>query len=133
MAALIDTNIAIFLRDNNRTIWNAVRALPEAPSLSVLTCVELESGVAAAPEQAASRRSRIDLLLEMLPILPFTSDEAATYGRIVAQCGFSRAKIIDRMIAATAIVAGIPLITLNPRDFRGVPGLRVEDWSQERA
>ncbi len=129
MSALIDTNIAIYLRDNNRSIWNAVGALPTAPTISVLTCVELENGVSSTSEEASTRRHRVDALFEMLPILSFAVSEAEAYGRIIAHCGFSRTKIIDRMIAATAIVAGLPLITLNPRDFRDIPGLRLEDWS----
>ena len=127
--ALIDTNIAIFLRDNDRSIWDAVDALPEAPSISVLTAVELEGGVGRVPGEESIRRSRVDLLLQMLPILPFTAAECAAYGKIVEQCGFARSRIIDRMIAATALVAAIPLVTLNPRDFRDIPGLQIEDWS----
>ena len=127
--ALIDTNIAIFLRDNDRSIWDAVDAMPEAPSISVLTAVELEGGVGRVPGEESIRRSRVDLLLQMLPILPFTAAESAAYGKIVEQCGFARPRIIDRMIAATALVAGIPLVTLNPRDFRDIPGLQIEDWS----
>ena len=129
MAALIDTNVAVFLRDNNRVIWEAVSKLDEAPSISVLTCVELEGGVSRVPAEASIRRHRIDVLLQMLPILPFTVEEAAVYREIVAQAGFARGKIIDRMIAATAIVAKLPLITLNPRDFRDIAGLQLEDWS----
>jgi predicted nucleic acid-binding protein len=32
------------------------------------------------------------------------------------------------MIAATAIVAGATLITMNAQDFRGIDGLRLEAW-----
>lgn len=129
MTVLIDTNIAIFLRDNDRSIWDAVGALPTAPSISVLTCIELENGVGSIVDEASIRRSRVDSLFEMLPILPFAVAEAEAYGKMIAACGFSRSKIIDRMIAATAIVAGLPLVTLNPRDFRGIPGLQIENWS----
>ncbi|QMW22741.1 PIN domain-containing protein [Sandaracinobacteroides saxicola] len=39
-------------------------------------------------------------------------------------------RLLARMIAATALVRGLPLATLNPDDFADVAGLRVEDWSQ---
>ncbi|HAJ03147.1 MAG TPA: VapC toxin family PIN domain ribonuclease, partial [Brevundimonas sp.] len=34
----------------------------------------------------------------------------------------------DRMIAAQAIVAGATLATLNPADFRDIPGLSLLEW-----
>lgn len=35
----------------------------------------------------------------------------------------------DLMIGATALVHNASLATCNPRDFEGIPGLEVEDWS----
>lgn len=35
----------------------------------------------------------------------------------------------DLMIGATALVHDASLATCNPRDFEGIPGLEVEDWS----
>jgi predicted nucleic acid-binding protein len=34
------------------------------------------------------------------------------------------------MIAATALVHGPPLVTLNGRDFRDVPGLELIEWER---
>jgi predicted nucleic acid-binding protein len=79
------------------------------------------------------KRARLDLLLRNFDELPFTAAEAAVYGRIVEQCGYSRGKVLDRMIAAQAIVAGATLITLNSRDFTGIDGLSLEDWTHAAA
>ena len=68
-------------------------------------------------------------MLSQFAELPLTSEEAIAYGRIVERCGFSRPRIIYRMIAATAIVADATLITINAADFREIDGLRLEDWS----
>src|SRR4051794_704325 len=103
--------------------------LGEQPLMSIVTRVELEGGVYRDTAHATLLRSRVDLLLEHFEELPFTTAEAEVYGYIVAQCGYSRPKVIDRMIAATAIVANAKLITLNARDFRDIPGLTIEDWS----
>lgn len=110
-------------------IKKRVAALEGPAALSVLTLVELEGGVVQSRLGREQRRKAVDAMLDVLEVLPFGNREAATYGRIVERLGFSRPKIIDRMIAAQAIVAGATLATLNPRDFRGIPDLEVLDWS----
>ena len=67
--------------------------------------------------------------MELVEALPFTMAEVGAYSAIIGACGFSRRLIVDRMIAATAIARDLTLVTLNPRDFRGIPGLKVADWS----
>jgi tRNA(fMet)-specific endonuclease VapC len=126
---MIDTNVAIHLRDGDVSVEDRVLALTVQPVISVVTRVELEGGIYRNSVGTSSLRARLDLILEDLDELPFTSVEAIAYGRIVERCGYSRPKLIDRMIAATAIVADATLITLNPRDFRDIPGLMIEDWS----
>jgi predicted nucleic acid-binding protein len=53
----------------------------------------------------------------------------AAYGRIVAAAGHSRRKVVDRMIAATALANGLTLITLNGADFPDLPGLDLVAWT----
>lgn len=54
------------------------------------------------------------------------SAAANRYADIVAVTGFSRRKVIDRMIAATAIAHQLTLATMNGADFANVPGLNLE-------
>ncbi|HET6535670.1 MAG TPA: PIN domain-containing protein [Sphingomicrobium sp.] len=129
MRSLIDTNIAILLIEGDRSTFERVDALPEAPMLSVISTVELEAGLYEYGQEDADLRSRLNLLLDRVDVLPFTSREVAAYGRIVATLGYSRRMIIDRMIAATALTQGAALLTANPRDFRNIADLTVEDWS----
>ena len=91
--------------------------------------VELEGGVARAEIGRDQRRAALEAMYESLDILAFGLDEASAYGRIISALGFSRGKIVDRMIAAQAIIADATLATLNARDFRGISGLQVDDWS----
>ena len=128
MTTLIDTNVAIHLRDGDAAIKARIGALVSPPALSVVTWIELEGGINAVPAFARKRRAAVDALLDVLDILDFDSACAAAYGRIVAAAGYSRPKVIDRMIAATALVHGLTLITVNGRDFRDVPGLELNVW-----
>jgi predicted nucleic acid-binding protein len=126
---LLDTNVAIHLRDGDPAIERRLADRPGTSMLSVITRVELENGVYKDAAMTAILRPRLDRLLVAFEELSFGGPEAAAYAAIVELCGFSRTRILDRMIAATAIVANAVLVTLNPRDFRDISGLEVEDWS----
>ena len=127
MPVLIDTNVAIDLL--NRPAEARSRPLASEPLLiSAVSVVELQAGVTLRPEQADYRRAALAALLEGLTVLSFDVSMAERYGAIVAEAGFSRRKVLDRMIAATALVTGSTLVTANPADFSDVPGLRLEAW-----
>ena len=128
MAFLIDTNVAIHLRDGERSIIAQLDALSAKPEMSVLTRVELEGGVYSRPELMAKRRAAVDALLTTMKVHPFDAAAASAYRDILAARGFVRSRITDRMIAATALVHGLTLITINGDDFRDIPGLSLEVW-----
>ena len=128
MAFVLDTNVAIHLRDGDIAVTDRVAALDGAVLISVVTRVELEGGVYREPSQAAIRRARLDVLLAAIPTLAFDAAAADAYGHIVAHGGYSRPKLLDRMIAAQALVHRATLVTLNADDFSDVPGLRLLAW-----
>jgi len=74
------------------------------------------------------RRNRVEAMVDQMDVLPFEEPCVSVYGTIVEKAGFSRRKIIDRMIAATALVHGLTLATLNGDDFADVPELDLEVW-----
>ena len=80
------------------------------------------------PARAAARRTRLDLLLKRIDVVDFDARSAAAYGRIVQTVGYSRRKLLDRMIAAQALVHRATLVTSNPADFRDIPDLDLFDW-----
>jgi predicted nucleic acid-binding protein len=128
MAHLLDTNVAIYLRDGDRAITDKVAALNDAVLMSIVTRVELEGGVYREPAHARLRRARLDALLEAIPTIAFDDEAAEAYGAIVAQAGYSRRKFFDRMIAAQAIVHRASLVTMNADDYADIPELSLVKW-----
>ena len=128
MAYLIDTNIAIHARDGTEAVLAKMAKQDGAVLLSALSLAELQRGVHRDPSLTALRGARLAILLRALPVLPFDAPAALAYGRIIAQCGWARGRDYDRMIAAHAISSGSILVTNNEADFRGIPGLTMENW-----
>jgi predicted nucleic acid-binding protein len=128
LAILLDTSVAIPLRDGDPDVWELAMALGTAPYISILTAAELEGGVYRDPALSAKRRVALDALDGKLDIIPFDATELAAYSAMIAKIGFSRAKVLDRLIAATALAHGLALATRNPKDFNGIPGLIIEAW-----
>lgn len=128
MPYILDTNIAIHLRDGDPLVTGKIAGLEGAVLLSIITQVELEGGVHREPSEAGIRRARLDVMLDALPVLAFDAEAASAYRGIVEAVGYSRRKILDRMIAAQALAHRATLITRNAADFRDVPGLPLLEW-----
>jgi len=109
---LLDTDICIrILRDPGcRVALRAARE--EGVAISAISLAELALGGLASADAFAES------------VLPF--DMAAAQRFPAARK--ARGKF-DRLIAAHALALGATLVTHNVRDFRDVPGLRIEDWT----
>lgn len=125
---LLDTSVAIDIRDHNSAALSRLSDLKGSAMISAITRVELEGGVYREPQFAELRRQRLDVLLAFIPVLAFEDVNARRYGDILAELGFSRRKILDRMIGAHALSLKAKLITLNPNDFQEIQGLEVIGW-----
>lgn len=127
MAWLLDTNVAIYLRDLEPTVSARVADLSGETALSLVTLVELEGGIDGTRD-ALGRRAALDALLASMTVLALDRATVAAYATILRETGFSRPRILDRLIAATAIVHGLTLVTVNGADFRDIPDLNLEVW-----
>lgn len=128
MAFLLDTDVAIHLRDGDPAITAKVGVLDDAVLMSIVTRVELEGGVYREPAHAQVRRARLDAIVAAVPTVAFDDAAADAYGDIVARAGYSRRKLLDRMIAAQALVHRSTLVTINAGDYADVPGLSLLAW-----
>jgi len=123
VAYLLDTSVLIDLRDGDPYVARKIAEFDDAVVMSVVSRVELEGGVYRSPVDIAIRRARLDIMLGAIPVLAFEDADAQAYGAIVAAADYSRRKLIDRMIAAQAILRRAVLVTRNPADFADIPGL----------
>ncbi len=126
---LIDTNIAIHLRDGFEPVLDKVAEQRDAVALSALSLAELQRGLYKSPQHWAIRQARLTTILRSIPVLPFDATAAEAYGRVIAQIGWVKGRDFDRMIASHEISSGRILVTANTADFADVPGLTIENWT----
>lgn len=118
---LLDTNIVsdVQRRLPKPTAWLA-SIDPGSLNLSVITIGEIERGIVKQRKVDAERATRLDLWLRELRrdnadrILAVTEEVALAWGRISA--GRTRGGA-DTLIAATALVHDLILVTRNVTDF----------------
>jgi tRNA(fMet)-specific endonuclease VapC len=125
---LLDTNIAIDLRDGRPETLNRAESLPGPLLLSFVTRIELESGVFRVPALAFARREALNAMLARCPVVSLIEADVLAYGRIVAAAGFDRRRILDRLIAAQCLTRKASLVTGNREDFADIAGLQLIDW-----
>lgn len=129
---LLDTNILGYFVRGTHAELNArmQRALlAQELAISAVTRAETRFGLALMDRQDR-RVNTIHMVLDILPVLPWTAEDADHYGEIAAHLKSAGQPIdqMDTMIAAHALSTGLTLVTHNTRHFQRVPGLRLVDW-----
>ncbi len=110
-AGLLDTSVFI-ARETGR----ALGELPARVAVSVVTIGELELGVLAAEDEGVrARRADTLVLARAAEPVPIAETVMGCWARLVADCraaGVHRAvKLLDALIAATAVDRGLPVVT----------------------
>jgi len=128
---MLDTNMCIYLRQNRPPEVTArFRQMQHGDAvLSVITYGELLYG-AERSEQRTRALESIARLVSLLLVLPLPDEAASAYGEIRAALE-KRGEMIggnDLWIAAHAKSAGLTLVTNNDREFKRVPGLKLQNW-----
>jgi tRNA(fMet)-specific endonuclease VapC len=99
-------------------------------SVSALSIAELEFGAAKSARVLANQK-RIEAFTEEVPVEPFGLEMSQCFGVLKSKLARTGKKIgdFDVAIAAVAIVRGYIVVT-HDGDFKKIPELRTEDWSQ---
>lgn len=127
---MLDTNTLSDLIRNPRGVL--VQRLnttpPDALCTSIVVACELRFG--AKRKGSAALTSRVEQLLDSMTVLPLDEPADAHYADIRAALERAGTPIgnHDLFIGAHARSRGMTLVTHNTREFKRVPGLRMEDW-----
>lgn len=119
---LLDTNILIGFWKENAVLQSELQAIGEANfCISSVTEAELLVGARNTQDMLFIRRK-----LAQLPVVPIEAAICELMTELLTRFVLShRLGMPDALIAATALHHDLPLYTLNLKDFRYIPGLRL--------
>jgi tRNA(fMet)-specific endonuclease VapC len=131
MKVMLDTNICIYLiKQQPSTVIERFQLQPVGEiGISSITAAELAYGVSKS-RSASKNRHALEQFLAPLEVAAFDQAAAWSYGRLRGQLEVKGTLIgsMDMLIAAHALSLGVRLVSNNVREFRRVPGLRLENW-----
>ena len=136
MSYLLNTNVCIALINETSSKVRAhfLRASRRKATLATSTIVvhELWYGVAKSELVAKNARALAAFLSRDVAVLDYSAQDAQAAGEIRAELERRGQRIgeYDTLIAGQAFSRNLILVTANTREFAGVKGLIVEDWSE---
>ncbi|MDE3148982.1 MAG: type II toxin-antitoxin system VapC family toxin [Acidobacteriota bacterium] len=129
---MLDTDIASYImKRSNDAVLRKLQATPvSAICISAIAESELRFGVEVSPRRRRDQEA-LEALLRYLQVFDYPAAASLDYGQIRA---FLKARGVmiganDLLIAAHARCLGMTLVTNNTREFRRVPGLKIENWA----
>jgi len=132
---LIDSSVFIAAERGRLSLAEHVPGEDQEPvAISAVTASELLHGVhrAADPQRRAQREWFVEGILTRFPVVEFGLEAARVHARLWADL-LARGEAVGAhvlIIGATAIAMEFQVATVNARDFRRIPGLRVQIWGK---
>lgn len=129
---LLDTNIVIYTMKNRpQKVKTRFQQHHGRMGISAVTVGELVFG-AENSKQVERNLADIEAFASRVEVLPFDNKAAYHFGQIRAALYRLGQPIgaYDMMIAGQARASGLILVTNNAKEFKRVPGLLLEDWSE---
>ncbi|MBB3656064.1 hypothetical protein FHX15_001277 [Rhizobium sp. BK650] len=138
MTFLLDTNVISELRkigdgkaDANVVAWFGAK---DAASfyISAITILELERGVLGVQRRDAAQGARLRSWLDNRVRPEFAGRILPVDDAIATRCAHlhipDRRNEVDALIAATALIHGLTVVTRNIRDFEGTGVVVIDPW-----
>jgi tRNA(fMet)-specific endonuclease VapC len=132
---LLDTDILSLVFTVHPRVSERMQAAPESPVISIVTRIEVLQGRfdsvlkaidADALLRAQRRLATAEKDLARYTIVPFDIAAGNEFDRLRQN---KKVKKIGLLIACIALANGATLVTRNVKDFRQVPGLKLENWA----
>jgi predicted nucleic acid-binding protein len=132
MGLILDTSVFIAEERGRFDMARLLQQFPnEQPAIAAITASELLHGVARAQDEARrQRRSKyVEQILAQILIIPFDLAAARVHAELWAELSARGVTIgpHDLQIAATALMLGWPISTLNVAEFQRVTQLKIID------
>ena len=131
MTYLLDTNVLSDFARGEQTVMARLRQeAPRQLTVSVITEMEVEHGLARNPNLAPRVREAMRTLLNAISVLPFEREDARVTAQLRASLNSQGTPIgaYDLLLAACALRRGLKIVTRNAREFARIGGLGLEDW-----
>lgn len=127
---LLDTNtLSDLIRHPTGKIFSKIQEVGEDKiCTSIIVACELRFG--AKKKNSLRLKERVSFALDMIPVLPLTSNVDDSYAQIRTYLESQGTPISanDLLIAARALHLNLTVVTNNVREFSRVPNLKVENW-----
>jgi tRNA(fMet)-specific endonuclease VapC len=129
MSHLLDTDITSAYLQGNKQVFNRFIQHSGGLYISIVSLAELYSWVYRA-DTPAKREDGLLSMLSDVTVLQLDDDIARKCGEVRAALQRQGTKVptLDMLIAGTALVNDLTVVTHNQRHFQSVPNLRLEDW-----
>lgn len=131
MRYMLDSSVCIaVMRDRPHALLARLERQPVGDiGVSAIVMAELEAGVSLSARTNDNRAALAEFITYVAPLdWPLAAIPAYAQARAELDRKGQRIGGLDLLIAAHALYAKTILVTDNEREFRRVPGLRVENW-----
>jgi tRNA(fMet)-specific endonuclease VapC len=133
---VLDTNaVSALMKGTPAVVERLAATTPAEVAIPQPVMAEIAFGIERLPrsKRRTSLQARFDLVSAELPRAEWTDAVSQAFGRIKATLERRGMRIedFDAAVAAHALSLEATLVTANLDHMIRVPGLRVEDWSQD--
>lgn len=135
---LLDTDMLTLLFQGHARVQARLRGAEEDAATTIITRIEvlqgrfdsiLKAADAAQLLRAYQRLRQSEYQFTTLPLVPINEAVAKQFEQLARNRKLKKIGRGDLLIASIALAHNATLATRNLRDFKQVPGLKVENWA----